>query len=680
MISEFVNAANENHQERYELSLNRIREYALENNTGNFAPFFCWVSDFASRLDKALCLYESRELYSLSSQELALLNKSLYNDVMPENYDHSYMNPEYCASCFGKQIGPLLSHIAKKMYDMIIECFAGQRWKLLVLFELINYVYVLLSDGNAKASSVKNAIYYYYHDYCGENLLLDTLRRKNPDYNEPLKIIRGFDLCQTDYLYYYGSYIGENELLISKFLAGKSEEEIFSLAKTFVDGYIRGFAATGIDFSSRKNIEIRYCVGFERIILEAVKMFEAMGKRIIMYMDDSKRLGTKSSSPNRQFEYDHRNDFVYFLNKRYTDVRLELLKQIYDGMKDELSVFAGPVCVETFGENEYEPVNKKDVLKPCDKNHQLYIALRSKSQTLIRQYIDFEQVSFTIIAFPIPEIGDNFEEIFEATDKVNTLDNDVYTKIQQTIIDALDKCDYCHILGLSPNSTDLKVNLYKLNNPEKETIFENCVADVNIPVGEVFTTPVLKGTEGILNVSHAYLEGYEYKNLFMKFEDGFVTDYGCDNFSDIEEGKEYVKENILKKHEKLPMGEFAIGTNTTAYGMAEHYKIWDRLPILIAEKTGPHFAVGDTCYSDFEDYMTYNPDGKAVVARDNEVTLLRKSDRESAYFNCHTDITIPYDEIASITGYTKNNEAVEIIRNGRFVLKGTEMLNDAFKQ
>ena len=39
------------------------------------------------------------------------------------------------------------------------------------------------------------------------------------------------------------------------------------------------------------------------------------------------------------------------------------------------------------------------------------------------------------------------------------------------------------------------------------------------------------------------------------------------------------------------MGEFAIGTNTTAYVMAKTYDILYQLPILIVEKMGPHFAV-----------------------------------------------------------------------------------------
>ena len=70
----------------------------------------------------------------------------------------------------------------------------------------------------------------------------------------------------------------------------------------------------------------------------------------------------------------------------------------------------------------------------------------------------------------------------------------------------------------------------------------------------------------------------------------------------------------------LPLGEFAIGTNTTAYVTAKKYGIEEKMPILIAEKTGPHFAVGDTCYSWSEDIRVYNPNGKEIVAKENSVS------------------------------------------------------------
>ena len=101
----------------------------------------------------------------------------------------------------------------------------------------------------------------------------------------------------------------------------------------------------------------------------------------------------------------------------------------------------------------------------------------------------------------------------------------------------------------------------------------------------------------------------------------------------IETIKSYIKENVLFNHDTLPIGEFAIGTNTTAYVMANKYNIVDKLPILIVEKMGPHFAVGDTCYTWAEDIAVFNPDGKEIISRDNEITLQRKTEPEKAYFN-----------------------------------------------
>ena len=191
---------------------------------------------------------------------------------------------------------------------------------------------------------------------------------------------------------------------------------------------------------------------------------------------------------------------------------------------------------------------------------------------------------------------------------------------------------------------------------------------------------------GVDNKDHSIMEFYPahqaYQNVkttgfrtFVK-KDGKVTEFGCGNFPESEEqGKDLVKQVIMRGHSWLPLGEFAIGTNTTAYAMAQKYQIGSKLPILIAEKTGPHFAVGDTCYSHEEDMVTYNPDGKQIVARENDFSKLRSEDMSKAYFNCHTDITIPYDELDKITVIRKDGTTEDIISDGRFVLAGIEELN-----
>ena len=151
-----------------------------------------------------------------------------------------------------------------------------------------------------------------------------------------------------------------------------------------------------------------------------------------------------------------------------------------------------------------------------------------------------------------------------------------------------------------------------------------------------------------------------------------ITDYTCANFEKEEENKTYIRENILHNHETLPLGEFAIGTNTTAYVMVNKYQIADKMTILIAEKMGPHFAVGDTCYSWNEENRVYNPNGKEIIAKDNTISILRKEDVNKAYFQCHTDITIPYEELAEISVIRKDGSKKMCIRDRSVSVRLTE--------
>ena len=64
------------------------------------------------------------------------------------------------------------------------------------------------------------------------------------------------------------------------------------------------------------------------------------------------------------------------------------------------------------------------------------------------------------------------------------------------------------------------------------------------------------------------------------------------------------------------------------------------------------------------------------MARDNEVSICRKDSPDKAYFNCHTDITIPYDELGSLCAITDKKEEIFILKDGRFVLEGLEKLNE----
>ena len=180
--------------------------------------------------------------------------------------------------------------------------------------------------------------------------------------------------------------------------------------------------------------------------------------------------------------------------------------------------------------SRFAPVSKKEAAHFNDEQQKLVVHMTSVRSQYMNSYIHSEDRSFTIIAYPCAAIGPDYKEIFTETVKINTLDYALYRDMQQKIIDVLDTADRVHIVGTNGNRTDLYVKIHELKEPSKETAFENCVADVNIPVGEVFTSPVLEGTNGVLHVSRVYLNELQYRDLEITFANGMIADYSCGNF------------------------------------------------------------------------------------------------------------------------------------------------------
>lgn len=659
-------------RERYDMAISRINEIAGESLIKEpYGDYFRRTAKFICHLDNIYQKIISGEIKKLELRELERINYDLYSDVYNENYSESYANPEFAVKKLGDDYGKMLCFLYEQIRKTIGDLYRKQEEISVSWFELFIEIYV---DFEAMEDITVDGVRETLCSFMRDNTEIFTEASVdamiNPDNTFATDIVTKSDLQDLRYLYYYGEHVGYNEIEMAKYLNSLDQEKIDSLALVYTEGYRKGFINTGKDLSIKETVDIRYNIGFERIVKAAIKNFEKMGLKPVIYPR-----GYGSTNFNRQYWFDHKFDEALYLDKAYVKRKLEVSKQAFENRKEMASKMAGPAVIEVFGENPFEPENKKEAYSLDGKQQKLKVEFTMEYQQIIQEYIKGDERSFTIIAFPIPEFGENFREMFDATVEINTLDEKKYAKVQQCLINALDKAVYVKVKGQGRNKTDIKVMMHELANPEKETNFENCLADVNIPLGEVFTSPKLKGTQGLLHVSEVYLGKLKYKNFEMTFEDGKVKDYNCSNFDSEEENKIYIKENVLYNHETLPIGEFAIGTNTTAYAMAGKFGAVYKLPILIVEKMGPHFAVGDTCYSYEEEIKTYNPDGKEIVARENEVSALRKTDISKAYFGCHTDITIPYDEIGEITAVTKAGEEITIIKNGKFVLNGTEMLN-----
>ena len=684
--------------ERYALAKERVSEIKEEKAVSEpYLDFFQKTAAFLTKnvevMDGVVLLGEKEEprkltgAADLSMDEWKKLNQDLYEDILPENYGTSYGNPVYACEKLG-EYGKEFSFLYAELRGAVTYAYEKRLWDMTVLLELFLEVYVAFAQEEPPAEEeFRGILNSYANDYCQDMVEYRTRECVDPELDFAARIIMESDLTDLRYLYLFGEYITENELGTAAFLNGLSQEEIDSCARTYTEGYRMGFVNGRKDLSKKKTVNIRYNLGFERMVKAAILQFEEMGLKPVIYRYPAHvvskrgayRIGYTGAVANPQFDYDHRQDAALYLDQDFVQKRLRALQTSYEKYKELAYVHAGPACIEVFGETPFSPVSAKEVWQFSEAQQNLEIEMQNEAGQITNRYIKGDERSFTIIAYPVPEIGGDYEDIFRQIVKINTLDYQLYQKIQQTLIDTLDTTEWVSVKGKGKNETDLKIHLHMLTDPAKQSNFENCVADVNIPVGEVFTSPVLSGTNGLLHVSKVYLEGLQFLDLKIWFKDGRIASYSCRNFETEEENQKYIEDNILFHHPTLPMGEFAIGTNTTAYVAAGKYRIADKLPILIAEKMGPHFAVGDTCYSWSEDTAVYNPDGKELIARDNEISILRKKDISKAYFGCHTDITIPYDELGSIRIVGKNGEETSIIENGRFVLAGTEELNKPFE-
>ena len=658
--------------ERHELNKIALLELKKDvEETREFSSYFSKMADLLLYLNE---IYDTKER---KLEQLKQWNRIWYEEISPEQYAHSFGNPEFCTEKFGKEYGQIFAFLYAEMRSGFIYAIEVRLFDLVINNELFLEISNLFLSGEEHPQKIKHIVFDHMRDYSEDVFEYRIREQLDPELDFATKIVMESDLSDPDILYQYGEYISENEIDTLKFLNKLPQEEITAMAKTYFDGFHEGFIINNIDMSPKRSVNIRYTIGFEPVVREAVRLFSEIGLAPIIYRSGVSvltrglhKIGYVSSSPNPQYEYDHRYDQAIFFDNRFMKHKLECYHNAYEHYKDEAYVFAGPACMETFGEIPFLPENKEENLKLSKKQQELSVEFQMKASEIMNQYIKPEQRSFTIISYPIPEIGDNFEEIFKEVVKVNTLDKDKYRQIQQHLIDALNQAVEVHIKGKGKNKTDLYVAMHEMDDPSKETNFENCLADVNIPVGEVFTSPKLTGTNGVLHVGEVYLNDLKFIDLEITFKDGMISEYTCKNFKTEEENKAFIKENLLYNRDTLPMGEFAIGTNTTAYVMAKTYDILYQLPILIVEKMGPHFAVGDTCYSHCEETEVHNPDGKEIVAKYNERS------KEGEYFQCHTDITIPYEELDSICAITLGGDEILLIKDGKFVLSGTETLNE----
>ena len=118
------------------------------------------------------------------------------------------------------------------------------------------------------------------------------------------------------------------------------------MADVYTEGYRVGFINTGKDLSKKSIVNIRYSLGFEKVICLAIENFRKMGLKPVIYRAASSvitkrehhKIGYYGAIANQQYEYDHRQDQALFMDSDYVQRKLRSMQNAYEKYKDLAAV------------------------------------------------------------------------------------------------------------------------------------------------------------------------------------------------------------------------------------------------------------------------------------------------------------------------------------------------------
>lgn len=142
-------------EERLKLADTRIGEiaqeglgYALTKAKAEDAETVRGLDEYYHRMAEFLLLVNENRgfvakggLKKASLEELGKRNHALYEDVLPENYDKSFGNPDYAAARLGEGYGRLLSFLHVELFSTIECAYVGMLEDLVIREELFVETY-----------------------------------------------------------------------------------------------------------------------------------------------------------------------------------------------------------------------------------------------------------------------------------------------------------------------------------------------------------------------------------------------------------------------------------------------------------------------------------------------------------------------------------------------------------
>lgn len=357
---------NERCAQRHELSIERLQTIGEEETVQiPYRSYFRMCAVFLMKLENIRKKIEIHGITGLYEEELRQWNQELYVDVLGENYHTSFANPAYAQEKLSERYGQLLSFLYVELRSGIPYAYENRQDYLTILNELFLEIYQCFeAEEEPEFKTIKEILYWYASDYCDVFLADRVQEFLNPKYSRfAEEIIEKSSQESASYLYAYGIYIGETERNLWKKIRDLTEKE----RKDLTAAYIRKIQQKVRAFDT-SCIVLCYQIGMEEIVLGVSDALKAQGIQPIMCRkaqgviakDGPYGNGYAGGACNSQYEADHRCDQALFLDKKYIERKLDVLRHAGDGEKRQVMQVPVQIQIGPFSK-EREAIS----LNPC---------------------------------------------------------------------------------------------------------------------------------------------------------------------------------------------------------------------------------------------------------------------------------------------------------------------------
>ena len=128
------------------------------------------MGDFLLQIEENRQWIEEGNLLNASLEELEARNHKLYEDILPDNYEISYANPQYAVGIFETEMGQFLAALYAELRSLITVSFEGEVESLVIRIELFLEIYGMFLDAaeegkTPELSELKETYFWFACDY-----------------------------------------------------------------------------------------------------------------------------------------------------------------------------------------------------------------------------------------------------------------------------------------------------------------------------------------------------------------------------------------------------------------------------------------------------------------------------------------------------------------------------------